>query len=72
MAKPAEAALSGIREAILDGAWMPGERLAPPHLAQRFSTSTVAGMAPLRGRKQLLQALREKNSGLFESFATRV
>lgn len=41
MARPAEAALSGIREAILDGAWMPGERLAPPHLAQRFSTSTT-------------------------------
>jgi DNA-binding GntR family transcriptional regulator len=41
VARPAEAALSGIREAILDGAWMPGERLAPPHLAQRFSTSTT-------------------------------
>lgn len=41
MARPAEAALSGIREAILDGAWMPGERLTPPHLAQRFSTSTT-------------------------------
>lgn len=41
MARPAEAALAGIREAILDGAWTPGERLAPPHLAQRFSTSTT-------------------------------
>lgn len=41
MARPAETALSGIREAILDGAWMPGERLAPPQLAARFSTSTT-------------------------------
>ncbi|QRQ78457.1 MULTISPECIES: GntR family transcriptional regulator [Micrococcaceae] len=41
MAKASENSISGIREAILDGVWAPGARLAPPELAKMFSTSTT-------------------------------
>lgn len=41
MAKASEHSVTGIRTAILDGGWIPGERLQPTLLATQFSTSAT-------------------------------
>ncbi|WP_404288039.1 GntR family transcriptional regulator [Glutamicibacter arilaitensis] len=41
MAKASTHSVVGIRSAILEGDWSPGQRLQPPVLASRFDTSTT-------------------------------